>query len=161
VPVKIFITAYISFETTFAAVIKRMETNCQYLPYRSTGYSSKIILDYLESDEKLKSFYKYPVSIEGIKSSIEARKNFNTPRALLVQQLSKQYESIQLTTSQKDNLQNLFQQNTFTICTAHQPNIFTGHLYFIYKILHVIKLADHLNGCNSRKQFRSSLLHGK
>src|SRR5262249_39082453 len=28
--------------------------------------------------------------------------------------------------------------------TAHQPNIFTGHLYFIYKILHAIKLAAFL-----------------
>ncbi len=43
------------------------------------------------------------------------------------------------------NIELLKQENTFTICTAHQPNIFTGHLYFIYKILHAIKLADHLN----------------
>ncbi len=39
----------------------------------------------------------------------------------------------------------LSQENTFTICTAHQPNIFTGHLYFIYKILHTIKLAEELS----------------
>jgi bacillithiol biosynthesis cysteine-adding enzyme BshC len=31
------------------------------------------------------------------------------------------------------------------VCTAHQPNIFTGHLYFIYKIVHTIKLADRLD----------------
>jgi bacillithiol biosynthesis cysteine-adding enzyme BshC len=30
-----------------------------------------------------------------------------------------------------------------TITTAHQPNIFTGPLYFIYKILHAIKLAEY------------------
>jgi uncharacterized protein YllA (UPF0747 family) len=36
-------------------------------------------------------------------------------------------------------------EDTFTITTAHQNNIFTGPLYFIYKILHAIKLADHLN----------------
>lgn len=34
--------------------------------------------------------------------------------------------------------------DSFTICTAHQPNIFTGHLYFIYKILHAIRLAEDL-----------------
>jgi uncharacterized protein YllA (UPF0747 family) len=43
-------------------------------------------------------------------------------------------------------LQSLLNDTTFTITTAHQPNIFTGPLYFIYKILHVIKLADELNG---------------
>ncbi|QLH47339.1 MAG: bacillithiol biosynthesis BshC [Bacteroidota bacterium] len=30
---------------------------------------------------------------------------------------------------------------TFTICTAHQPNLFSGHLYLIYKIVHAIELA--------------------
>ncbi len=64
-----------------------METNCEYLPYEQTGYFSKMILDYLKGDEKLKPFYNYPVSIDGIISSIEARKKFDTPRALLVQEL--------------------------------------------------------------------------
>ena len=31
--------------------------------------------------------------------------------------------------------QALADEHTFTVCTAHQPNIFTGHLYFIFKIL--------------------------
>ena len=130
-----------------------METNCEYIPYGQTGYFSKIILDYLQGDENLEPFYKYPVSVDGIKASINARKNFNTPRALLVQQLHKQYEGIELTASQKDNLQNLLQDNTFSICTAHQPNIFTGHLYFIYKILHVIKLAGHLKSLLPENNF--------
>src|SRR4030095_843665 len=34
-------------------------------------------------------------------------------------------------------------KDTFTITTAHQPNIFTGPLYFIYKILHAIKLSEY------------------
>jgi len=130
-----------------------METNCEYIPYEQTGFFPKIILDYLQGDEKLQPFYKYPVSVEGIKSSIEARKKFNTPRNLLVQELHKQYEGIELTALQKNNIQNLLQQNTFTICTAHQPNIFTGHLYFIYKVLHVIKLADQLKKILPKNNF--------
>ena len=122
-----------------------METNCEYISYESTGYFSKMMIDYVKGDEKLKPFYKYPVSIEGIKASIEARKQFNTPRATLVQELRKQYNGISLSQSQEQNMQLLLQENTFTTCTAHQPNIFTGPLYFIYKILHAIKLADYLN----------------
>ena len=122
-----------------------MGTNCQYISYESTGYFSKMMIDYVKGDEKLKQFYKYPVSIEGIKASIEARKQIETPRTLLVQELRKQYQGLVLTGKQEQNLLLLSEQNTFTVCTAHQPNIFTGHLYFIYKILHAVKLADDLN----------------
>lgn len=112
--------------------------------YQSTGFFSKLVADYLSEDEKLKEFYKHPVSIEGIKASIEARKGFNTDRKLLVSELIKQYAGIHLNALQNQNLQSLLGEDTFTITTAHQPNIFTGPLYFIYKIMHAIKLADEL-----------------
>lgn len=73
------------------------------------------------------------------------RKKFNTNRNLLVEQLEKQYLALEASGKVKDNIAALKKENTFTICTAHQPNIFTGHLYFIYKIVHTIKLADALN----------------
>src|SRR4051812_30521818 len=122
-----------------------METNCQYISYDSTGYFSKMMIDYVRGNEKLKPFYKYPVSLDGIKASIEARKQFDTPRDLLVQELSKQYQHISLGEKQQQNLQSLLDNNTFTVTTAHQPNIFTGPLYFIYKIIHAIKLAEYCN----------------
>jgi len=112
--------------------------------YESTGFFSKLVADYVAGDDKLKGFYKHPVSIEGIKASILARKSFKTNRKLLVDELTKQYEGIHLNALQEQNLQSLLGEDTFTITTAHQPNIFTGPLYFIYKIMHVIKLADEL-----------------
>ncbi|HEX8460491.1 MAG TPA: bacillithiol biosynthesis BshC, partial [Segetibacter sp.] len=112
-----------------------MEINCDYISYESTGSFSKIMLDYVNGDQKLQPFYNYPVSLEGIKSSIKARKAFDTPRAKLVEELRKQYEGITLTGKQQRNLALLLQANTFTLCTAHQPVIFTGPLYFIYKIM--------------------------
>lgn len=121
-----------------------MDTNCEYFSYEGMGYFSKLMVDYVSSDEKLGSFYRYPVSIEGIKASIENRKRFNTNRELLVEELRSQYSSYKLTPKQEQNLQLLLHDNTYTTCTAHQPNIFTGPLYFIYKIIHAIKLADHL-----------------
>lgn len=99
----------------------------------------------MKADEKLKDFYKYEVSLIGIKESIAARKKFNTPRGLLVEELRSQYKDIPLTERQEQNLQLLLTDDAFTVCTAHQPNIFTGPLYFVYKILHAIKLSDYLN----------------
>lgn len=122
-----------------------MESSCQYISFESTGYFSKLVADYLNGSELLKPFYNYPVSIQGIKESIKARQSFNTNRVLLVDELRKQYSGIPFSAKQEQYLQSLLSKDTFTVTTAHQPNIFTGPLYFIYKILHTIKLADELN----------------
>lgn len=116
----------------------------QYLPYSQTGKFSKIVLDYIEQAPELKEFYEHPVNLEGIKSAISQRKGFNTNRQLLVEQFKIQYQDLNDSDEVKANIHALLNENTFTICTAHQPNIFTGHLYFIYKILHIIKIADSL-----------------
>ena len=60
-------------------------------------------------------------------------------------ELVRQYQGMQTHSRVTANIERLADDNTFTICTAHQPGIFTGHLYFVYKILHAIKLADLLN----------------
>jgi len=102
------------------------------------------VIDYLNAAEQLQPFYNYPVSLQGIQQSIEARKQFNTNRHLLVDALTTQYNGVNLSASQQNNLNLLLSENTFTITTAHQPNIFTGPLYFIYKILHAAKLSAEL-----------------
>lgn len=123
-----------------------MHQEATYLPYKDTGFFSKIITDYLSNAPALQPFYRLSPTLEGIKASIAQRQQFNTPRALLSEVLEEQYASIQQTAKLAENIRLLADQNTFTVTTAHQPNIFTGPLYFIYKILHAIKLADELSG---------------
>ena len=122
-----------------------MQEDCTYLSYKDTNYFSSIALDYLQQSSQLQPFYQHPVSIDGIRLSIANRQQFNTNRTLLVDELRKQYNGLPLSKKQEDNLLLLLQPNTYTITTAHQPNIFTGPLFFIYKIIHAIKLADELN----------------
>ena len=112
--------------------------------YKETGFYSKIILDYLQGEPKLESFYSHAVSIAGVKAAIEDRKSYATDRKLLVDTLKKHYAVANPTGLQQLNIKQLSKPNTFTVTTAHQPNIFTGHLYFIYKILHTIKLCAKL-----------------
>lgn len=121
-----------------------MKTTSTHVSYRETNAFSKLVLDYLSNEETLKPFYKHPPTIDGIKQAIEAKKNTTIDRQLLVDQLRSQYSHLALEPKQEAHLQQLLLPNTFTITTAHQPNIFTGPLYFIYKILHAIKLAEHL-----------------
>lgn len=121
-----------------------MDCTATHLPYRQTGYFSKIVLDYLDQASPLREFYEHDVSLKGIEAAIENRKAFNTDRDLLQSELLRQYGDLQTSDAVRNNIQQLGNPNTFTICTAHQPNIFTGNLYFIYKIVHAIKLADTL-----------------
>ena len=118
------------------------------LTYRQTGYFSKIITDYLGHEDCLTSFYAHPVSLEGIRASIDARQRFPVAREVLVGALKRQYSMVAAAPAVQANIESLLQEQTFTVCTAHQPAIFTGPLYFIYKILHAIKLAGEL-----RRQF--------
>lgn len=121
-----------------------MSFTASFMNFEETGNFSALALDYLKADKSLEAFYNQPVSIEGIKKTIEERKAFKTNRKLLVDQLKFQYRNITLNSLQLSYLDKLLLNNSFTITTAHQPNIFTGHLYFIYKIIHAIKLADEL-----------------
>lgn len=111
------------------------------IAYSQTGKFSKTVLDYVDQAADLKDFYEHPVNLEGIKSAIAQRKKFPTNRTLLVEQLTLQYSKTLPGEKVQGNIQALSEENTFSICTAHQPNIFTGHLYFIYKIMHIIKLC--------------------
>ena len=121
-----------------------MSFSAKYIPYKQTGAFSKIVTDYLDSQEALRPFYEHSPTIDGIKNAISRRKEYTTNRKLLAGEFQKQYSRVETSDIVKANIAALLSNDTFTICTAHQPNIFTGHLYFIYKILHAIKLADEL-----------------
>jgi len=129
-----------------------MQSDCTYLPYSSTGYFSTMVADYIIGENELKPFYDFTATIEGVKAAMAVRKQFATNRSLLVNVLNEQYKHLQLSQKQKDYINLLSNENTFTVCTAHQPNIFTGYLYFIYKIVHAITLAEtlthQLNNCH-------------
>jgi bacillithiol biosynthesis cysteine-adding enzyme BshC len=121
-----------------------MDCTATNLSYQQTGYFSKLITDYLRRDESLIPFYAHALSMEGIKSSIHDREQFKTNRTVLVSELKKQYADVKVSDIVQQNIEKLSKENTFTITTAHQPVIFTGTLFFIYKILHAVKLANYL-----------------
>jgi len=120
-----------------------MDCSSIRIPYRQTGCFSKTVVDYIDQETSLKEFFNYPPTLQGIKKAIGDRTQFNYNRDVLVQELKKQYTSVAVSDKTKANIDSLASANTFTFTTAHQNNIFTGPLYFIYKILHTIKLAEY------------------
>lgn len=127
-----------------ATLQQRIKTECEFVPYSHTGYFSSIMLDYVSQSPQLRPFYEHLPSKEGVLEVIKQRSSFQVNRQVLVNSLTQQYEGLPLTPALENSLQLLNNENTFTITTAHQPNIFTGPLYFIYKIVHTIKLAAEL-----------------
>lgn len=117
-----------------------------HLPYKTTGYFSKLVNNYLESDTLLQPFYTYKPDASGITEAITDRQNHPVDRQLLADTLLRQYKQHNSTLYEavSSNIQLLRKDSTFTITTAHQPNLATGYLYFIYKITHAIKLANDL-----------------
>lgn len=121
-----------------------MDCTSTRLPYEKTGVFSKIATDYIAQAPELSPFYEHTPNLDGIKKAIAARQQFPTNRNLLVEELEKQYATVTRSKEVLENIKLLLSPDTFTITTAHQNNIFTGPLYFIYKILHTIKLAANL-----------------
>ncbi len=121
--------------------------------YNETGYFSKLVTDFLAGNENLDEFYSYTPDVNGIEEAINERSAHYTNREQLVQALTAQYHGQPTTALVIDNIQSLLNKDTYTVTTAHQPNLMTGYLYFVYKILHVIKLAGELNDKYPNKHF--------
>ena len=121
-----------------------MPTDC--ISYQKSGYFSKLIIDYLDEKSELKYLYNRFPSIENFKEQIKEKEaNYaNSNREVLVTALNKQYQGFEISDTTKKNLELLSDSMTFTITTGHQLNLFTGPLYFLYKIVSTINLCKQL-----------------
>lgn len=109
-----------------------------------TGQFSKLFLDYINEDAALRCFYSYETKIGAFQHAIDDKFKENTNRELLANVLKEQYTQITDCEIQKKNIDLLLDKNTFTVCTGHQLCLFTGPLFFIYKIITTINLAETL-----------------
>jgi len=121
-----------------------MPSDC--ITYKDSGYFSRLITDYLNQKSEIQALYNRFPKIEHFREQIEEKSN-NFPfenRQILVSALEKQYENFKISEYTSQNIQLLNQSNTFTITTGHQLNLFTGPVYFIYKIVSTINLCKQL-----------------
>ena len=114
--------------------------------YQSSGFFSKLIVDYLDQSDTLKSLYNHYPNIENFELQMHEKSiNFHaSKRQVLCDALRKQYVDLKISDATQDNISSLQNINTFTVTTGHQLNLFTGPLYFIYKIVTTINLSKTL-----------------
>lgn len=122
-----------------------MPSDC--ISFQSSGYFTPLITDYLNQKENLKPLYNRFPTLQNFKQQIqEKQQNYSSDsRNVLANVLEKQYAGFNSTEATKNNLDLLKQENTFTITTGHQLNLFTGPLYFLYKIVSTINLSKQLS----------------
>ncbi|WP_421874648.1 bacillithiol biosynthesis cysteine-adding enzyme BshC [Marinoscillum sp.] len=113
--------------------------------FDETECFAPIFLDYINQQDALKPFYNAFPSIENFDELIKTRRLSDDHRAILVHVLNRQYGALDNHEAVDFNIHSLGNDKTFTVTTGHQLNIFTGPLYFIYKIVTVI------NACKALK----------
>lgn len=116
------------------------------LSFEETHSFSGFFLDYINQKDSLKKFYSHFPGVENFGEQIKQKQQSfpASTRSILTATLQKQYKNLNQTESLKSNLALLQHENTFTVTTGHQLNIFTGPLYFIFKIVTVINACKEL-----------------
>lgn len=114
------------------------------IDFRNIDSIPQLIKDFL--NDKLTAVNDKKFSISNFKNQIEDKKqSFSKDnRAVLVEVLQSQLSGLTLSDKQDDNLDALSSEDTFTVTTGHQLNLFSGPVFFIYKILQTIKTAEFL-----------------
>lgn len=130
-----------------------MSYKSQTTSLESTGQFSKLMLDFVSKNEKTKLLYDFHFSNFDVNEYLKANSFAHVDRNLLVEELIKQNSSISISDLTKQNIELLRSNNTFTVTTGHQLCLFTGPLFFIYKILTVINFCEELNKKHADKNF--------
>ncbi|WP_411768270.1 bacillithiol biosynthesis cysteine-adding enzyme BshC [Winogradskyella sp. A3E31] len=131
-----------------------MPTEC--ISFRETNYFSDLICDYLDQKPELKAFYNRYPSLENFAEQIEEKSksgHLERSRKVLLEVLKEQYQNIETSELTSEHIESLTSQKTFTITTGHQLNLFTGPLYFLYKIISVINLTKELKAAYPEYNF--------
>jgi bacillithiol biosynthesis cysteine-adding enzyme BshC len=116
------------------------------LSFEETKLFPQLLMDYVNGDASLSPFYQYKPVISEFENAIEDRGKKSINRLLLVKTIKDRYQKNApgLTEFTQKNILQLADDNCFTVTTGHQLCLFTGPLYFIYKIISTINLSQKL-----------------
>lgn len=124
------------------------------VPISQTGLFSKLFLDYLNQHEPLHSFYDAHIQLQDIERYLQSHSFSYIDRATLVKVLKQQAHLVKNTSQPSlTNIELLSNSQTYTVTTGHQLCLFTGPLYFIYKIVSTINLCKTLHQKFPNKNF--------
>ncbi|MCH8555467.1 MAG: bacillithiol biosynthesis cysteine-adding enzyme BshC [Schleiferiaceae bacterium] len=110
--------------------------------FRQSGFFSDLVCNFDEGSADLDPFCHRRPSPEALREQLFEKSKHFPHRAALHQAVMQQYAAIH--PERNSQIDSLLADTTFTVTTGHQLSLFTGPLYFIYKIIHVINIANDL-----------------
>lgn len=113
----------------------------ELISYQHTNSFTPIALALHAGNEKLKPFAGSFFSMDNLGAKLAERATFPIDRVQLHKTIIGQYAGLKTTAGTISNIEALLDNNTFTVTTGHQLCLFTGPLYFVYKVIHTINLA--------------------
>ncbi len=133
-----------------------------FTPYhidpRKVGAFAPIVMDYLSGKLRADGNAPWDPDPKSIEAALKKREGQMPDRQVLGKALFDQYQrdigglKDDADRSVRENIEALENEGVYTVTTGHQLSLFTGPLYFIYKIVSTINLAERLNeefqGCN-------------
>lgn len=117
----------------------------QSYSFEEFGFGSKLIQDLINENPDVSLFTETWYDPEKITGQIQKRLAMPVDRKKLSTVLLRQNSSLILSEKSKSNIEKIALENTFTVTTGHQLNLFTGPLFSIYKIIQCVVIAEKLN----------------
>ncbi|QIY91388.1 bacillithiol biosynthesis cysteine-adding enzyme BshC [Chryseobacterium gallinarum] len=114
------------------------------IPFSDIESIPQLVKDFL--NQKIEGFENSTFSLEHFRNQIHIKQDSfsQEQREVLYNVLEKQLSGFTLSSGQKKNMDLLKLPDTFTITTGHQLNLFSGPVFFVYKILQTIKTCTYL-----------------
>ncbi len=123
-----------------------MNFETQHISFENTQLFSKLFLDYVHLNETVKDFYQNDFTQQGFERQLKELNYNEIDRNLLFNIIQKQALLVSNTTPEtKTQIEKIKNKNTFCVTTGHQLCLFTGPMYFIYKIITAINTCKTLN----------------
>lgn len=137
-----------------------LDMDVTILPYASVPQLAAKDVAYATQNPALKPFYQYSPTLESFRQVLADKAKQPLDRALLVETLSAQYHKLETSRAVKLNIELLAEDNTYVVVTAHQPSLFTGPLFYWYKVFTAINLAKELETAYPDFNFVPILVNG-
>lgn len=120
-----------------------MPFHSQSVSFAASGQFSRLFLDYVSGNPALQSYYSSAPTAEGYKKATADFFYEEKNRALLSAVFQRQYKKSGLEVPAA-LAEKFAKPGTLTVTTGHQLCLFTGPLFFIYKVISTIRLAEQL-----------------